>query len=173
MGSDVLEMLAALLEYPESAPSGACASALAACAAERPDAAAPLAAFADAAVPMDLCALQELYVRTFDFDAATALYVGHQLFAEDGRRGLLIAGLIDRYTRLDMTAGGELADHFAPVLRSLARDRDSEEARDLIETALLPAIAKARPAIERRAAMYGALLHAVAIALDDDAGTGV
>ena len=121
-----------------------------------------LAAFAGAATQLDLHELQELYTRTFDFDGDTALYVGHQLFAEDGRRGLFIAGMIDRYTRLGMTAGGELADHFVPVLRSLARDRDSEEARELIAAALLPALAKALPAVERRAAMYGALLRAVA-----------
>jgi nitrate reductase assembly molybdenum cofactor insertion protein NarJ len=129
-----------------------------------------LAAFAGAATQLGLHELQVLYIRTFDFNGDAALYVGHQLFAEDGRRGLFIAGMIDRYTRLGMSAGGELADHFAPVLRSLARDRDSEEARELVAAAFLPALAKARPAVERREAMYGALLHAIALVLDEPAG---
>jgi nitrate reductase assembly molybdenum cofactor insertion protein NarJ len=165
----VLDALATLLEYPESPLDAPCERARAACRGVRPRAAVHLAAFAGAATQLDLHELQELYTRTFDFDGDTALYVGHQLFAEDGRRGLLIAGLIDRYTRLGLTDGGELADHFAPVLRSLARDRESEEARELVAAALLPAIAKALPAVERRADMYAALLRAVVLVLDEDA----
>jgi nitrate reductase assembly molybdenum cofactor insertion protein NarJ len=165
----VLDALATLLEYPESPLDASCERVRAAYPGMQPRAAVHLAAFAGAATQLDLHELQELYTRTFDFDGDTALYVGHQLFAEDGRRGLFIAGMIDRYTRLGMTAGGELADHFVPVLRSLARDRDSEEARELIAAALLPALAKALPAVERRAAMYGALLHAVALVLDEPA----
>ena len=166
----MLEHLAALLEYPQSPPHAALAEAVSACAGANPRAAVHVAAFAGAASDLTHHELQELYTRTFDFDGETALYVGHQLFAEDGRRGLLIAGLIDRYTRLGLTDGGELADHFAPVLRSLARDRESEEARELVTAALLPAIAKALPAVERRADMYAALLRAVVLVLDEDDG---
>lgn len=165
----MLERFAVLLEYPRAPVGAGCAAALAACAGAHPRAAAPLAAFAGAAGGMELHALQELYARTFDFDADTALYVGHQLFAEEGRRGLFIAGMCERYARLGLSAGGELADHFAPVLRSLARDRDSEEARELVGVALLPAIAKLLPAVERRAPMYGALLRAVGLVLDEPA----
>jgi nitrate reductase delta subunit len=165
----VLDALATLLEYPESPLHAPCERARAACAGAPPRATVHLAAFAGAATQLGRHELQELYIRTFDFDADTALYVGHQLFAEDGRRGLFIAGMIDRYTRLGISAGGELADHFAPVLRSLARDRDSEEARELIAAAFLPALAKALPAVERRTAMYGALLHAIALVLDERA----
>lgn len=167
----MLERLALLLEYPRAPLREGCDAALAACGDADRRAAAPLAAFAGAAAGMDLHALQELYARIFDFDGDTALYVGHQLFAEDGRRGLFIAGMLDRYARLGLSAGDELADHFAPVLRSLARDRDSEEARELVAAALLPALAKVLPAVERRAAMYGALLRAVGLALDEPANT--
>jgi nitrate reductase assembly molybdenum cofactor insertion protein NarJ len=164
----VLEHLAALLEYPESPPHDACAAALAACAGANARAAVHVAAFAGAATDLTLDELQELYTRTFDFDGDTALYVGHQLFAEDGRRGLFIAGMMDRNARLGLTAGGELADHLAPVLRSLARDHETEEARELVASALLPAIAKVLPAVERRADMYAALLRAIVIVLDDE-----
>jgi nitrate reductase assembly molybdenum cofactor insertion protein NarJ len=165
----VLDALATLLEYPESPLDASCERVRAAYPGMQPRAAVHLAAFAGAATELDLHELQELYTRTFDFDGDTALYVGHQLFAEDGRRGLFMAGMIDRYTRLGMSAAGELADHFAPVLRSLARDRDSEEAHELIAAAFLPALAKALPAVERRATMYGALLHAIALVLDEPA----
>jgi nitrate reductase delta subunit len=122
---------------------------------------------------MPLHELQELYTRTFDFDADTALYVGHQLFAEEGRRGLLMAGLLERYERLGIDPGNELPDHFAPVLRSLARDRESEEARELMHAVLLPAIGKVLTALERRTPLYAAVLDAVVMVLEAESSDAV
>ncbi len=166
----MFDSLATLVGYPTAPIDGACATALAACAGRHPRAAVRLAAFTGAATRMPLTELQELYTRTFDFDAETALYVGHQLFGEDGRRGLFIAGLVERYRTLGIGNGPELADHFSPVLRSLAADRDSEEADDLVRCGLLPAIGKVLPAVERRVPLYAAVLYATAFVLDEHTG---
>jgi nitrate reductase molybdenum cofactor assembly chaperone NarJ/NarW len=166
----VYERFAALLEYPTSPVAALSATAIAECEGRCPQAAAQLAAFAAEAGPRPLADLQELYARTFDFDADTALYVGHHLFGEEGRRGLLIAGLVDRYRRLEMEIGVELADHMSPVLRSLARDEDSEEARELVRMALRPALAKILPSVERRANPYAAVVRALASAIDEQTG---
>ena len=162
----LFDEFAVLLEYPKVAPDQACDAILRA-AAPHPRAAVHLAAFAGAARQMPLTELQEHYARTFDFDAETALYAGHHLFGEEGRRGLLIAGLVERYRRLDVDAGTELADHFSPVLRSLARDADSEEAQELLHLVLRPALAKLMPAVERRSDTYATVLQALMLVIDE------
>jgi nitrate reductase assembly molybdenum cofactor insertion protein NarJ len=161
---------AALLDYPTTPPAGLCAAVLHGLTGDGHDAAGRIAAFRDETASMTLASLQELYARTFDFDANTALYVGHQLFGEEGRRGMLIAGLIDRYQRLGLSIGVELADHFSPVLRSLTLDGDSEEAADLIRMALRPALAKVLTCVERRGSPYAAVLQALAHAIDARTG---
>lgn len=166
----MLAHLATLLEYPVVLPTDTCAAACGEAAVAHTRAAEQLDAFSAATRTMPLTDLQELYARTFDFDADTALYVGHHLFGEDGRRGLLIAGLIERYQRLQMDIGVELADHVVPILRSLALDSDSEEARELIRLALRPAVAKLLPGVEQRKAPYAALLRALAVVIDEQTG---
>ena len=161
---------ATLLEYPAVPPAEACAAAREEAAVAHARAAEQLEAFAAATASAALADLQELYARTFDFDSDTALYVGHHLFGEDGRRGLLIAGLVERYERLGMRIGVELADHVAPILRSLALDSDSEEARELVRLALRPAVAKVLPNVERRAEPYAAVLRALALVIDEQTG---
>jgi nitrate reductase delta subunit len=161
----LLEHVATLLEYPTASFADACAAARADAAAECPPAAGDLGACADATAPLRLVDLQELYTRTFDFDADTALYLGHHLFGEDGRRGLLIAGLTERCQRLQIRIGVELADHLAPVLRSLAVERESEEAREIVRLAVRPVLAKVLPTVERRASPYAAVLRALTAAI--------
>ncbi|MCC7415564.1 MAG: hypothetical protein IT176_00365 [Acidobacteria bacterium] len=166
----VYERFALLLEYPSSPLADLAAAAREECKDSHADAAAQLDLFAATAGAMPLAAQQELYARTFDFDAEVALYVGHQLFGEEGRRGLLIAGLVERYQRLGLNAGSELADHMSPVLRSLALDPDSEEAGELVRMALRPALGKVLPAIERRSAPFAAVLRALASVIDERTG---
>lgn len=166
----LFDALATLLEYPASAVAPTYAIAIGALADRHPAAAADLATAALANAPLSIADHQELYARTFDFDADTALYVGHHLFGEEGRRGLLIAGLVDRYRRLGLDIGVELADHVSPILRSFAVDAESEEARELAWMALRPAIAKILPAVERRGAPYAAVLRAIAAIIDEQRG---
>jgi nitrate reductase delta subunit len=165
----LLQHLADLLEYPVVPPADACAAARGEAGAT-PGASEQIDIFADATRALPLPDLQELYARTFDFEADTALYVGHHLFGEEGRRGQLIAGLVDRYARLQMDLGVELADHFVPVLRSLALDGESDEARELVRFALRPALARVLPNVERRAAPFAAVLRAVALVIDGQSG---
>ncbi len=166
----LFEAFATLLEYPTALLADACAVAIEEAAGRYPTAAVELAAFAAAIAQMSEVELQEQYARTFDFDADTALYVGHHLFGEEGRRGLLIAGLVERHRRLGLDVGIELADHVSPVLRSLALDGDSEEAHELAWMALRPSIAKMLSAVERRAVPYAAVLRALAGILDEQRG---
>jgi nitrate reductase delta subunit len=166
----LFDAFATLLGYPASPPAPAYAVAIRAAADRCPAAVADLEAAAAATARMSIAELQEVYARTFDFDAETALYAGHHLFGEEGRRGLLIAGLVDRYRRLDLDVGVELADHVSPILRSLALDAESEEARELAWMVLRPAIAKILPAVERRAEPYAAVLRALAAVMDEQRG---
>ncbi|HEX5473604.1 MAG TPA: hypothetical protein VFX12_02995 [Vicinamibacterales bacterium] len=161
----MLDRLGSLLAYPV-APREDSRAALAACAQGDPRVRVHVAAFAGAADRMPLVELQELYTRTFDFASDAALYVGHQLFGEDGRRGLFMAGLVQRYRNLGLPTGCELTDHLSLVLRSLACDPDSDEARDLVRYAVRPALEKMLPHVERRAPVYGAVLKAVTLALE-------
>lgn len=166
----LFESFAALLEYPVAPPAAICAAARQASAERHARAAAELAEFDEWTRQQSVAELQELYSRAFDFGADTGLYVGHHLFGEDGRRGLLVAGLIDRYRRLGLETGVELADHFSPVLRSLALDGDSEEARDLLRLALSPALARVLPNVRRRAEPYVPVLQALAFVIEEQTG---
>ena len=143
-----LELLAALLDYPQPALARQARECRDLVAADSPGAAALLDAFlADLdSVPAER--LEELYSGAFDLtmtvdaDATCYPYVGHHLFGESYRRSRFMAGLVERYRPHGFDAGTELPDHVAVVLRFLARCDDEELAEELVGEALLPALGR-------------------------------
>jgi nitrate reductase molybdenum cofactor assembly chaperone len=119
--------------------------------------------------------LEELYTRTFDLEAACYPYVGYHLFGDGNHRGVFLAGLKEHYQIYDFSAGNELPDHLAVMLRFLARDDDSEERDELLSLCILPALRKMLQGYWDEGNPYQKLLKAILLLLEegDEAMNGV
>ncbi len=104
------------------------------------DAAADLGHFADLLPVDDLEAMQELFTRSFDVQAATTLDVGYVLFGDDYKRGILLANLNREHRAANIDTGTELADYIPNLLRLMAVMEDEEVLHDLAYAILGPAL---------------------------------
>lgn len=87
--------------------------------------------------------MQEVYSVTFDLDASCHPYVGYYLFGETYKRSVFLLGLKERFKPHGFTAPeNELPDHLVVLLRFLAVCDDSGMVGDIVEEALLPALAR-------------------------------
>ncbi|GMR17196.1 MAG: hypothetical protein BMS9Abin32_260 [Gammaproteobacteria bacterium] len=104
------------------------------------DAATELDRFVDLLPADDLRAMQELFTRSFDVQAATTLDVGYVLFGDDYKRGILLANLNREHREAGVDTGKELADHIPNLLRLMAVIDDEEVLHDLAYAILGPAL---------------------------------
>ena len=73
-----------------------------------------ISSFAEFAAASSLAALQEEYVATFDFNPATAPYLGHHLFGDNQKKGGYMIMLKQEFERRGyIPAGVELPDHLS------------------------------------------------------------
>jgi nitrate reductase delta subunit len=110
-----------------------------------------LESFTDYVAASPLAAMQEEYVATFDFNPATAPYLGHHLFGDNQKKGGYMIRLKQEYGRHGfIPSGTELPDHLAVVLDFL-----SHLAREKSGTIRQPFIAEnVLPGMERMAALF-------------------
>jgi nitrate reductase molybdenum cofactor assembly chaperone NarJ/NarW len=147
------DALAELLDYPQPDLADA---------AER----AGLSDFAAWAAGVDARELEEVYTRTFDLSAPCCLELGWHLFGETYKRGEFLVRMTVAARAHGVVPGTELADHLAVVLRLLGRLGPDEDARGLVEEAVLPAIEKMIAAVADNP--YRGLLAAVETRLRAD-----
>lgn len=157
-GPALYDALSRLLEYPENREqmrrdhdlvSDALGSGRADC---------PLASFARFIADSPEAALQEEYVATFDFNPATAPYLGHHLFGDNQKKGGYMIMLKQEYERCGYTAtAAELPDHLAVVLGFLAHrsrregaDEGAENRRRFIAHCVLPGVERLQTAFDGR-----------------------
>jgi len=111
----------------------------------------PFAAFLETT---PLAGVQEEYVATFDFNPATAPYLGHHLYGDNQKKAGYMMALKQEYGRHDFVpAGNELPDHLAVVLGFLAHlaKRGEEAALKLfIERFLLSGMQRLQEAFGAR-----------------------
>lgn len=88
----------------------------------------------------DLQAMQELYTRSFDVQAATTLDVGYVLFGDDYKRGIMLANLNREHRHASVDTGTELGDYVPNLLRLMAVIEDEEVLEDLAYAILGPAL---------------------------------
>lgn len=86
--------------------------------------------------------LQELYVRSFDLQAASTLDIGYILFGEDYNRGKLLVHLNQEHQKAGVDCGKELSDHLPNVLRLMVRLEDGTFMEELVRELVYPAIRK-------------------------------
>ncbi len=86
--------------------------------------------------------LEELYTRTFDLQPLCYPYVGYQLFGEDFRRGMFMAGLREHYRTRGFQTGDELPDQLCVILRFLGGREPEAVERELVSDCLVPSLEK-------------------------------
>ena len=159
MTADPLDLLAALLRYPDAAvrrDAPALLDALAGTGGSRAGAVAPLA---DAFARLSGGELEESYARTFDMSPDASLDVGWHLYGEDYSRGAFLVRVRALLRRCRVPERAELPDHLTLLLPLLAR-LDGEEGEDLACGAVLPALRKVLEAIEDGASPWRSVLVA-------------
>jgi nitrate reductase molybdenum cofactor assembly chaperone NarJ/NarW len=159
------EHLASLVSYPDAQLLPTLGDCIHALEQEAPEAAALLEDFRDAAQVLGPGALEEAYIQTFEMQAEAALYVGHQLFGEDWRRGTFMACLKERYQECGFSSGEELPDHLNVILRFLEVEQSGPEKEELIGDCIVPALHKVLRAMEGKKTPYGDVVRAVLLCL--------
>jgi nitrate reductase delta subunit len=165
-------LFAPLLSFPGRDLLAALDDCILALAPESSVAAGLLECFADTAKELGQGGLEEAYIQLFELHAESALYIGHQLFGEDWRRGTFMARLKERYRELGLSIGEELPDHLSVMLRFLEVEQPGQERDELIGDCIVPALHKVLRAIEGKKTPYETVLRALLLYLSprrDDA----
>lgn len=133
-------MMAPLFEYPDTEFPARVREILEHLSGRYSEAAAELGRFFELLPSDDLQAMQELYTRSFDVQAATTLDIGYVLFGDDYKRGILLANLNREHRNASIDTGTELADYVPNLLRLMAVIEDEEVLQDLAYAILGPAL---------------------------------
>ncbi len=112
--------------------------------------------------------LEEIYVRTFERDPGCCPSVGHHLFGHDRSRSLFAARLKEHYTGRVVSQKNEMPDHISAMLRSLILQESVEEARELVNCCLVPAVGKMIEKLQTMDNPYRHVLRAVLLTLQDE-----
>ena len=114
----------------------------------------PISEFAEFADASSLAELQEEYVATFDFNPATAPYLGHHLFGDNQKKGGYMIMLKQEFERCGYTpVGTELPDHLSVVLgflAHLARQEEQGTRQPFIAECVLPGVERLNTAFAAR-----------------------
>lgn len=113
-----------------------------------------IASFADFAAASPESTLEEEYVATFDFNPATAPYLGHHLFGDNQKKGGYMIMLKQEFERCGYTPQAtELPDHLPVLLGFLAHlsRQDNRELREsFIAKCVLPGVERFHAAFDSR-----------------------
>lgn len=142
--SSLFDSFAALLEYP-SAQTKEKAQVFLDQVQIPSEAVEELEKFIRAIGQLSLDRMQEVYTITFDMQPVCYPYVGYHLFGESYKRGAFMAQLNEAYHALGYSAGQELPDHMAIVLRFIGLDSTNQQGdfcQALIHDGVMPALEK-------------------------------
>lgn len=114
--------------------------------------------------------LEELYTSTFDLQMVCYPYVGYHLFGESYKRGAFLARLNEHYRTHGFSAGNELPDHVAVLLRFLALDADEDFNQPLVSEGLIPALDKMAQAFGDKRNGYSQVIQALRLTLHQSVG---
>lgn len=132
-----------------------------------------IASFADFAAASSLAALQEEYVASFDFNPATAPYLGHHLFGDNQKKGGYMIMLKQEFERCGYTPSAvELPDHLSVLLgflAHLARQDNKELRQPFIAKCVLPGVERFHAAFDaRQNSRWQVLVEAVMLLCTED-----
>lgn len=162
------QLFADVLEYPTpklASQAKECAELLLM---ESPKAAALMGGFHTFVERTSLDRLEELYTSTFDLQMVCYPYVGYHLFGESYKRGAFLAKLNEHYRAHGFSAGKELPDHVAVLLRFLAMDADEDFNSTLVSEGLVPALDEMVEAFGDKRNGYRQVVQALRLLLETD-----
>lgn len=139
------DLFASLLAYPTPATKRQAVQCLEKLRDVHPDAAHALENFCHGIEKQAPQKVEELYTTTFDMQPVCYPYIGYQLFGESYKRGAFMAQLNEAYHSCGYSAGQELPDHLAVILRFLGLDatnRQGDFCQALLNEGLMPALEK-------------------------------
>ena len=163
--SGTLEMFARLLEYPRGEEAGIAAKGASDLAGMHPEAASLLGGVRAFLAETPHARAEEIFTATFDLQATCAPYVGFHLFGEGYKRRVFLAGLSGMYYSRGFSAGRELPDHIAVVLRFLAKSGADGQTREILQDGLIPALSKMIGTFGDSGNPYGDVLRALRMVL--------
>jgi len=134
------QLMAPLFEYPDAGYPDRVGDIRDYLSSRYTEAAGELGHFIELLPADDVQALQELFTRSFDVQAATTLDIGYVLFGDDYKRGILLANLSREHRNAGIDTGTELADYIPNLLRLMAVMEDEEVLHDLAYAILGPAL---------------------------------
>ncbi|HRQ21809.1 MAG TPA: nitrate reductase molybdenum cofactor assembly chaperone [Anaerolineales bacterium] len=143
--SSLFDLFAALLEYPSPETVGQAQDCFEQLKPTHVEAAEALEKFVRRLDQLSLEKMRELYTITFDMQPVCYPYVGYHLFGESYKRGAFMAQLNEAYHAFDYSAGQELPDYLAVILRFLGLDathRSGEFCQTLLSHGVQPALEK-------------------------------
>ncbi len=111
--------------------------------------------------------LEELYTATFDLQPLCYPYVGYQLFGEEYRRGMFMAGLREHYRACGFETGNELPDQLCVILRFLSGREPEAVEQELVSDCLVPSLKKMVAGFADAANPYRAPLQALLLFLGE------
>lgn len=149
--STLYDLFADLLDYPTLATALKAGHCHARLQQSQPDATPLLQSFYQTMEQRSLGQMQELYTTTFDMQPICYPYVGYQLFGESYKRGAFMAQLNEAYHACGYSAGQELPDHLAVILRFLGLKAARKQA-DFCQVLLTDGL---RPALEKMLQAFG------------------
>ncbi|GAB4494638.1 MAG: hypothetical protein Fur0016_17460 [Anaerolineales bacterium] len=161
-------LFADLLSYPSGDLFSQAEACLGGLRSVHPEAAEELQAFCVGVHTLPVEKIEELYTVTFDMQPVCYPYAGYQLFGESYKRGAFMAQLNEAYHALGFSAGEELPDHLAVILRFLALDaanRQGEFCQTLLIQGLIPALDKMLNSFAEAQNPYARLLKALQLLL--------
>jgi nitrate reductase delta subunit len=136
------DLLAELLEYPGVGVLAVAERCRTLFATRCPEASAEVESFEAYVAGVEEHELEELYARTFDFNPPAALDLGYQLFGESYKRGIFLVKMQREVNEHGVDRRSELPDHLPVVLRLIARLREEEDPRSLVDEVVLPTTLK-------------------------------
>lgn len=163
-GKKIFTLLAAILEEPSERTLARLGNAIEIASLTDPGAGLYLETFRGFCMSHSLSSLRDIYTFTFDRHAACCPYVGHHLSLGERSRNLFMDKLKKEYTQPG--AGPvQLPDHITVMLRSLVVQESIDEARDLINHCLIPALRKMIAQLKDTNNPYRPVLQAVLLIL--------
>ncbi len=166
-GKKIFGLLAEMLDYPTHRIAAQAREAAPTLELANPATKPHIDRFLDFCHSNPLSRLEEIYIETFDLQAACCPYVGHHLFAEDRSRSLFVVRMREHYGS-HVSYRNELPDHITIMLRSLVVQDSVEEARDLIFLCLVPALRKMIALLIGSSNPYREVMIAVLLTLETE-----
>jgi len=145
--------IAALLRYPTLDTPGLSAALADAAMQTGHPCQAFLEAFALVARSSSPQELEEIYTRSFDLNPDCALEIGWHLFGETYKRGQFLAMMRHHLREQGVDPGANLPDYL-PALLDLTMKLESQDAMDLVDDCILPAMEKIQHALKDSAYVH-------------------